>query len=167
MDCDASSLTGQKRVIATSIHLLKQTLNDTGQYDTTLENIYNLFLQVENLLQNFDASSEHPATAAAIATYLSIQLANYRRTDVLIEMDEINNLFNYLNNYRLITNQAFTAIQTNSLQYSENGINHDLATRILALEDRIQADEINMGTHPLSLAGLWCGCFVWEGRNSM
>ena len=153
MDCDALSLTGEKRVIATSIHLLKQTLNDTGQYDTTLENIYNLFLQVENLLQNFDASSEHPATAAAIATYLSIQLANYRRTDVLIEMDEINNLFNYLNNYRLITNQAFTAIQTNSLQYSENGISTDMSTRIQGLDSRVTIDEQELHVLAAGMAG--------------
>ena len=124
MNCDALSLTGERNVIATSIHLLRQVMNDnTGLFDTTLEDIDVIFLQTINLLATFDETSTHPASAAAIATWIATMLNNYRRSDVLIQMSEIDNLLLFLNNYRLLTNQFFQPLKQMHYNTKKTGLN--------------------------------------------
>ena len=99
MNCDSLSLSGERNVFASAIFLILQTLSPTtGQYDTTLENIYDIFLQAANLLQTLDENSQHPVSASAVATWVAQQLLSYRRIDVLIQMSEVDNLLTYLNN---------------------------------------------------------------------
>ena len=96
MNCEALSLTGERNIIATAIHLLRQNSNDnTGEFETVLQNIDDVFLQTKHLLQVFDISSSHPGSAASIAAYVINLLLEYRRTDVLIQMDEVSNLFTF------------------------------------------------------------------------
>ena len=100
MNCDALSLTGEREVLATAIYLIKQTIDtDTGVFATTLRNIYTLFLQADDLLQEFEATSQSPASAAAIATYVANELQGYRLKNVDIPMDQVDNLFEHLQNY--------------------------------------------------------------------
>ena len=146
MNCEALSLTGEKEVLATAIYIIKQSLDtDSGTFVTTLRNVYELFLQTSDLLQQFEETSQFPASAAAISAYVSNELLAYRLISVPIQMSEVSNLIDFLGNYRLLTNQTFTTLTTDTLQYKEDGVNHDLSTRILQLKERITADEINMG----------------------
>ena len=93
MNGDALSISGEKAIIATSIHLLRQNINDnTGTFDTTLEDIDAIYLQTKNLLATFDETSNHPASASAIGAWIATVLLNYRRKDVLIQMSEVDNL---------------------------------------------------------------------------
>ena len=116
MNCDTLSLSGERNVFATAIFLLLQTQNPTsGEWNTSLENIYDIFLERTNLETTLTESSSNPVTAAAIATWVNEQLLAYRRLDTLIPMDQVANLFTYLTNYRLTTNQIFTDIVTNTL----------------------------------------------------
>ena len=113
MNIEALSSTGEKEVLATAIYLIKQTLNDnSGTFETSLKNIYELFLHSDDLLQTFEATSQFPASAVAIAAFIANELAAYRLTTIPIEISELNNLLAFLNNYRLLTNQNFTALQT-------------------------------------------------------
>ena len=154
MNCESLSLTGEKSIIASSIHLLRQAINDeTGTLETFLEDIDSIFIQTKNLLATFDENSSHPVSASAIATWLGLVLLDFRRNDVLIQMSEVDNLLTFLNNYRLLTNQNFTTIETESLQYSEGGTNHDLATRIAGLDGRLSADENELHVLAAGLAG--------------
>ena len=131
MNCDSLNISGERNVFATAIYLLLQTQSPTtGEWDTSLQNIYDIFLQQANLLQALDPDSAHPVSAFAVAAWVQNELLSYRRTDVLIELSEINNFFQYLSNYRTLVNQSFTAITTNSLQYQEGGAATDLETRI-------------------------------------
>ena len=154
MNCDALSLSGERTVIANRILLLLQTLNEsTQEYDTTLEDIYSLFILASSLLQSLDSSSTAPISSTAVATWVSLQLAAYRRTDGDIEMPEVNGLLTYLNNYRLLTNNVFTSIQTQTLQYDESGPT-DLKTRIQGLDARLTADEGEMHDIAQAIAGM-------------
>ena len=93
MNCDALSLTGERAVVASSIHLLRQIMNDTtGTFDTTLEDIDVIFLHTRDLLATFDETSNQPASAQSIATWIVAILNTYRRSNVLIQMSEIDNL---------------------------------------------------------------------------
>ena len=99
MNCDSLSLSGERNVFATAIFLILQTLSPTtGQYDTSLENVYDIFLQAANLLQILDKNSQHPVSASAVATWVTQQLQNYRRIDVLIQMSEVDGLLIFFNN---------------------------------------------------------------------
>ena len=93
---DGLSLSGERRGIFSILFLIREHLNDSGGFDTKLENIFEIFLQVADLLQVFDSTSEHPASALAIANHITQELTNYRRIDVLIELSEINQFFQYL-----------------------------------------------------------------------
>ena len=99
---DGLSLSGERRGVFSILFLIREHLNESGGFDTKLENIFDIFLQVANLLQVFDPNSEHPASASAIANHITQELANYRRTDVLIELSEINQFFQFLANYNML-----------------------------------------------------------------
>lgn len=145
MNCEALSLSGERAIIASSIQLLLQTWNDSQQaYDTTLEDIYQLFILSSSLLQTLDASSASPVSAVAVATYLVAQLAAYRRTDVLLEMPEVNGLLAYIAQYRTLSNEVFGSLVCQSLQYGENGVFVDLAGRLAAIDSRNLSDENEM-----------------------
>ena len=122
MNCHALSLTGEREILATAIYIIKQTLVD-GTFETTLQNIYDIFLETANLLSTFDSTSPHPASATAIAAFLTSELVPYRRIDTPIQMSEVENLFSFLNNYRLLTNQTFSNLVCDTL----NSTNQDRA----------------------------------------
>ena len=126
------------------LFLVRDHLNASGIYDTSLENIFDLFLQVSDLLHTFDADSDFPASASAIASFVIQELNNYRRNDVLVELSEINQFFEYLTNYRLMSNETFNNLSTQTLSYQENNQTIDLATRIQLLDQRLTSDEQNM-----------------------
>ena len=93
MNCDALSLSGERTVVANRIYLLLQTLNESTQaYDSTLEDIYELFILTSSLLQTLDASSQAAVSAQAVAAWVTQQLASYRLTATLIEIPEVNGL---------------------------------------------------------------------------
>ena len=85
MNCEALNLTGEKEVLATAIYIIKQSLDtDSGTFVTTLRNVYELFLQTSDLLQQFEATSQFPASAAAISAYVAHELLAYRLISVPI-----------------------------------------------------------------------------------
>ena len=145
MNCDALSLTGEREVLATAIYLIKQTIDtDTGVFATTLRNIYTLFLQADDLLQEFEATSQSPASAAAIATYVANELQGYRLKNVDIPMDQVENLFKHLQNYRLKSNQTFTALICDTLSFLLNGSRTDLASEVTTLGNQITVLEAKL-----------------------
>ena len=150
---DALSLTGERRGVFSILFLIRDKLNDNGTTDTSLENIYDVFLETANLLQVFNPTSEHPASALAIASYITQELLNYRRTDVLIELSEINQFFEYLSNYRLLTNQNFTALQTNTLQFKQNAVDTDLGSKITTIESQIQQLNVDLSRFAIAQTG--------------
>ena len=93
---DNLTLSGEKTIKADFIFLVRQALTDLGQPTTSLDNIYDVFLETANLLTQFDANSENPATAKTIAEYVTTRLSDYRRTDVQIRMDEVKDLLQFL-----------------------------------------------------------------------
>ena len=88
MDC-ALSLTGERRIIASAIFLVRQFINDSGDLTTILENIDDIYLQIRNVLSAFDDTSDQVVSASAIAGYVTTLLEDYRRKDVDILMAEI------------------------------------------------------------------------------
>ena len=87
MNCEALSLSGERVGIFSKLYLLLQTLNEsTQEYDTSLEDVYGLFILASNLLQAFDEGSSNPAGCVAITAYITAQLAGYRRVVDLIPM---------------------------------------------------------------------------------
>ncbi len=151
MNCDSLSLSGERNVFASSIYLLLQTLSpSTGEYDTSLTNIYDIFLKVSDLLTTLDENSSHPVSSQAIASWVTTQLMNYRRTDVLLSMSEVEFLIPYFNNYRLLVNQTFTAIQTDTLSYDSGT---DLKSRIEGIDSRLTNDESQLHSMASVLAG--------------
>ena len=129
------SLSGERKILANSIHLIRQTLNEnTGLYEFSLDNIDDIYLQVKNLLSVFNGNSAHPVSCNAIANHLETLLQDYRRNDVLLEMNEVNNLIEFFNNYRLISNQTFTDLSCDTLNYKQNNVATDLATKINQLK---------------------------------
>ena len=108
MNCDALSISGEKAIIATSIHLLRQIINDnTGTFDTTLENIDAIYLHTKSLLATFDETSNQPVSASAIATWIAAILNNYRRSDVLIQMSEVDNLLVFFKQLQIAYESEF------------------------------------------------------------
>ena len=118
----ALSLSGEKRGVFSELFLILQTWSDeTQSYETSLENVYDLFIKKSNLKQVLDASSPHPVSGLAVATYLSSQLLLYRPRSELIPMDQIDNLLTYLAQFRTIANQVFGDIICQTLSYAEAG----------------------------------------------
>ena len=154
MNCHALSLTGEREILATAIYIIKQTLVD-GVHETTLQNIYDIFLESSNLLSTAEgfATSPHPASASAIAAFLTSELVPYRRIDTPIQMSEVENLFSFLNNYRLLTNQTFSNLVCDTLNYHESGQATNLATRIQGLDSRLTLDETELHALAAGLAG--------------
>ena len=154
MNCDALSLTGEREVLATAIYLIKQTIDtDTGVFATTLRNIYTLFLQADDLLQEFEATSQSPASAAAIATYVANELQGYRLKNVDIPMDQVENLFKHLQNYRLKSNQTFTALICDTLSFLLNGSRTDLASEVTDLGNQITVLETKLRGFQIAQTG--------------
>jgi hypothetical protein len=151
---EALTLSGERRGVFSTLFLVRDDFNEQTQtYDTRLENIFETFLHTADLLQTFDATSENPVSAEAIANHLVQELLNYRRLDQLIPMADIDNLLVYLQNYRLLSNSTFVNLTTQTFQYHENNQAVDLATRIQALDARLTADEQHMSQLSVALAG--------------
>ena len=150
---DNLTLSGEKTIKADFIFLVRQALTDLGQPTTSLDNIYDVFLQTANLLTQFDANSENPATAKTIAEYVTTRLSDYRRTDVQIRMDEVENLLTFLSQYRLLTNHTFQGLICDTLSYLQSGTRTDLSTKITAIGDQISQLQLDLARFSIAQTG--------------
>ena len=142
---DALSLSGEKRGLFSELFLILQTWSDeTQSYETSLQNVYDLFIKQSDLKQVLEASSLYPASGLAISNYLSSQLLLYRPRSELIPMDQIESLLTYLSQFRTIANQVFGDLVCQTLSYAENGAQQDIAQRLASMDSRALSDENEM-----------------------
>ena len=65
MNCDALSLSGERLGIFSKILLILQSFNDSTQtYETSQEDIYNIFLQQASLESTVTQGSLNPVTSS-------------------------------------------------------------------------------------------------------
>ena len=115
---DALSLSGEKRGLFSELFLILQTWSDeTQSYETSLQNVYDLFIKQSDLKQVLEASDPNPVSGLGIATYLSSHPLLYRPRSELIPMDQIESLLTYLSQFRTIANQVFGDLVCQTLSY--------------------------------------------------
>ena len=142
MNCDALSITGERLVVASKILLLLQTFDETSQtYATSQSDIFSIFLLISAVKSIVDSTSTDPVSSASIYTFITSMILDFRRNDVLIPMVDIENLLTFLNNYRLVSDEVFVNLQTDTLTF-DNGT--DLKTTITGLDTRLTADEAEL-----------------------
>ena len=137
------SLSGESVVQASQILLKQDTLEATG-LQSRLIDVYELFLlasAIETVLFNSDAES--PATQKVIGAYIAAQLSQYRRLDVPVPLAEVDDLFSYLANYRLINNFFFQEVRYQDAP----GVFLDLKTKIDSLTTSKEAQTVIQQDH--------------------
>ena len=109
----------------------------TQTYQTTQDDILDLFVLVKNVLAQMDQNSDFPMSAKAIYEYLTTQLALYRLKSVDIEMSEVAGLIQHLTSYRLKTDEVFVNLVTDTLAYDNGTV--DLKTKMDGTNSKIHA----------------------------
>lgn len=153
MNQDALSLTGLRLGIFSQIYLILQHFDENSQnYDTRQEDIYNIFLEASRLENVVSETSTNPVTSAAIFAHVAALLLLYRRNDEEIPMVDISGLLEHLQStYRPLTNVQFSSLVSQSTISYDNGT--DLKTTITNLNTRLTEDENELHSMAVALAG--------------
>ena len=149
---DALSLSRLRIGLFSQVVLQHETFDGATQtYQTTQDDIKNLFLLLADIQGQMDETSSFPMSAKAIFEYLTDQLSLYRPRAELIPMADVDGLLLHLQSYRLKTDELFVNIVTDTLAYDNGTV--DLKTRINGLDTRLTADEAQIHVLAQSLAG--------------
>ncbi len=102
---------GVQAVVATTLHLRKDAYT-AGGVQTSLKNIYDLFLLLERLRTTggLDEASDDPCSQQVIATFVRGLHDLCRLKSVHVPVGEISGLAAFLQAYRLITNDQHSSI---------------------------------------------------------
>ncbi len=150
---DALSVSGERLVVASKIMLVLREFNEATQtYATTLEDIFDIFLLVSAIQSTVDPASSDPASSAAVHAFVTSLLLEYRRSDTLLEIPEINGLLQFLNQFRLRTDELFVNIVTDTLAFDNGTV--DLKTTIDNLDTRLTQDEAELHSMASAMAGM-------------
>ena len=124
------SITGEREGTYSILNLVENVIGLSGNVETRVRKIQEILLLRSDVRRVFDALNDaDPATMKAIADHLATLLAQYRRADVDLTMNDFPSLPGILGNYRLLINNQFDSIQ---LKFGPNY--EDLSTRITNLE---------------------------------
>ena len=106
------NLSGEQAVVATTLHLRKDTWTPGGT-STTLQNIYEIFLLAERLRTegNLDEQSSDPVSQKVLAEFVRGLFDLCRLKSVHVPVGEISGLAAFMQAYRLITNDQYSSIR--------------------------------------------------------
>ena len=106
------NLSGEQAIVATTLHLRKDTYT-AGGVSTSLQNIYDLFMLLERLKTtgSLDESSADPCSQQLIGVFVRAPFDLCRLKSVHVPVGEISGLAAFMQAYRFITNNQYSSIQ--------------------------------------------------------
>lgn len=109
---------GEREGVFSVLRLVQHEVGASGDIESHLRDILEIFLKRVDVREIFDAASTDVAGMSAIATYIAQLLANYRLISSPLDFNDFDPpLSLMLSNYRLLTNQTFSSLVTDSLSF--------------------------------------------------
>ena len=170
---DDITLTGERRGAFSQLFLRRDAYDpDTATVQASLDDIYDVFIELSSVLATVDPTSSQVVSSQAIVAYVLGVAAAYRRLDTPIPMVDVDQLIATLNTFRLkavlipqaevegltatlatkrdLTDETFVNLVTDTLSYDSGT---DLKTRLAAIDSRQGTDESLLSTLSETLVG--------------